>query len=245
VAGVRREIATLPLLAPVLGIRVPFPAYVGGGTDEYPWPFFGWRHLPGDELVVAALDDEARRRVALDLARFLRRLHTPEVARAARGDRLPVDPSGRTDMQRRVVKAYEYAGEAERRRLWHLPRPLRVALARAERIPPLRAPTSIVHGDLHFRHMLVDRGRLCGVIDWANVCRADPSADLQVVWAAVPPPARDEFLRAYGSVTEEQLLRARVLATSLYAALAVYAHDTGAHQLLQEATKSLSWIAAD
>jgi hypothetical protein len=40
----------------------------------------------------------------------------------------------------------------------------------------------------------------------------------------VPAGARPRFLDAYGPVTDEQLLRARVVALSLSAALARYGH---------------------
>ncbi len=245
VAGVKREIATLSSLAAVLHVRIPLPVHVGDPTDSYPWPYFGWRRLPGEELGAVSLDDEARRGLAPELARFLRRLHSETVARAASGDRLPVDPSGRTDMRRRAPKALEYVDEVERLGLWQLPSALRRVLAGAERLPPPAAPTAIVHGDLHFRHVLVEAGGISGVIDWTNLCRADPAVDLQVVWGVVPPAARDDFLREYGSITPDQLLRARVLAVSLYAALALYGHAKQEGGVRSEAIRALEWVATD
>jgi hypothetical protein len=52
------------------------------------------------------------------------------------------------------------------------------------------------------------------------------------------------FLAEYGPVTDEQLLRARVLALSLSAALAHYAHDEGFQAVEREAFSGLARAAA-
>jgi aminoglycoside phosphotransferase (APT) family kinase protein len=79
IPGVEREIAVLPRLAPLLPLPVPRPVFVGGSAEDYPWPFFGCELLPGVEAGDAALDDDARLGVALDLARFLRTLHSVDL----------------------------------------------------------------------------------------------------------------------------------------------------------------------
>jgi aminoglycoside phosphotransferase (APT) family kinase protein len=107
-------------------------------------------------------------------------------------------------------------------------------LEQAQRLP---APAELVlaHGDLHVRHVLVDeRGGLAGIIDWGDVCRADPAIDLSLVWSALPPAGREAFFAAYGAAREESLLRARVLALFLSATLARYARATGMAELERE-----------
>jgi len=68
---------------------------------------------------------------------------------------------------------------------------------------------------------------------------ADPSIDLPLVWSLLPPGGRADFLDAYGPVTEEQLLRAGVLAHFLSARIALYAHDQRLQSPLREAIGSL------
>src|SRR5438093_13481464 len=75
VPGVRREIAVLPELAPLLPIPVPVPVFVGEPAEGFPWPFFGSALLPGRELADADLEDAARLEVGRALARFRRVLH--------------------------------------------------------------------------------------------------------------------------------------------------------------------------
>lgn len=46
-----------------------------------------------------------------------------------------------------------------------------------------RGPLAVCHGDLHVRHLLVDRdGSATGVIDWGDLCLADPAVDLSIAY---------------------------------------------------------------
>jgi len=236
VPGVEVEIATLPVLAPILPLPIPTPVFVGRPADGYPWPFFGGALLQGREACDVALRDDARMGVALEVAAFLRHLHAVDLP-----DDLPIDPNGRAEMELRAPLTREQLAEVEG--LWRQPPSVERTLAEAERLPPA-APRAVVHGDLHFRHLLVDdQLRLSGVIDWGDLCRADPAVDLQLVWSFVPPAGRAEFLQAYGPVTDDQLLRARVLAFSVCAALAAYGHEEGLANVEREALDGLERAA--
>lgn len=231
--GLEREIAALPLLAPQLPLPVPRPAFVGEPSDDFPWPFFGAELIPGVEAGVAELDDEARLEVALELAAFLRALHALELDLE-----LPLDPNGRTDTAKRVRLAREDVRMLERQGLWRTPAALEALLERVARLPPAESP-AVVHGDLHFRHLLVDSGRASGVIDWGDLCRADPAVDLPLYWSFVPPAGREAFLDAYGPVSETQLERARLLSVQLCAVLAHYGHAEGRPELLRAGLEGL------
>jgi aminoglycoside phosphotransferase (APT) family kinase protein len=240
--GVGHELAVLPVLAPLLPVAIPVPEFVGEPAEGYPWAFFGSRLIRGREAAGELLDDGAPTR----LARFLGALHGDEtrVAVAARHE-LPRDPNRRADMAFRVGRAVERLDEVERLGLADLPPSIDAILEPARELP---APDGdvVAHGDLHFRHLLVDeRGGLTGVIDWGDVCRADPSIDLQVAWSLFTPEPRRAFLAAYGPVTEEQLLRARVLALFLSAVLAVYGHREGLAAVEREALAGLARAAAE
>ena len=221
IPGVERELALLPELAAQLPLPVPRPVFVGRPVEAYPWPFFGAELLPGDEAGSAELDDDERLEVALDLARFLLALHA-----VAPDERLPRDPNGREDMAKRTRLAREELGQLERLGVWHAPAQAEELLAEAEGLPPPEPPV-VAHGDLHFRHLLVDHGRASGVIDWGDVCLADPAIDLPLLWSFVEPEQRPAFLEAYGPVTDAQLVLARVLALQLCATLAHYGRSEG------------------
>jgi aminoglycoside phosphotransferase (APT) family kinase protein len=128
--------------------------------------------------------------------------------------------------------------------LWHSPPRVEDVLREAETLPPAE-PTAVVHADLHFRQLLVHEDELSGVVDWVDVCRADPGVDLLLYWSFVPPAARGAFLGEYGPVAEHSLLRGRVLALFLNAILARYGRDEGAAAVAAEAVASLERAVLD
>jgi aminoglycoside phosphotransferase (APT) family kinase protein len=238
VPGTRREIAVLPELAPLLPIPVPDPVFVGEPADRFPWPFFGSALLAGRELGEADLDDAARIEVARPLAQFLRVLHDADV-----DYELPTDANRRADMKTRVPKTRAQLADLEAEGIWRRPALVDRLLDEAERLPDSQIST-VVHGDLHFRQVLVDgNGRPTGVIDWVDVCRSDPAIDLSMLWSYFPVEGREVFLAEYGPVSHEQLLRARVVAFSLSAALAHYGHSEGFVAIEREALAGLERAA--
>lgn len=70
-------------------------------------------------------------------------------------------------------------------------------------------PKVLVHRDLHPGNVLWSRGRVSGVVDWANACRGPAGCDVAtcrsnlVDWAG--PDAADAFVAAYESITGEAL----------------------------------------
>jgi aminoglycoside phosphotransferase (APT) family kinase protein len=219
---------------------VPAPVFVGRPAGGFPWPFFGSELLPGRELGEATLDDPTRVEIGRSLARFLRRLHDAEVTYE-----LPADGNRRADMSLRVPKTREQLEALEATGLWQHPAPVDQLLEAAEALPPSDA-VAVVHGDLHFRQVLVgDDGSPTGVIDWVDVCRSDPAIDLSMLWSYLPRQGRDAFLSEYGAVRDDQLVRARVIALSLSAALAQYGHNEGFRAVEREALSGLARTAAE
>ena len=206
--GMEREIATLPRLE--LPVAIPTSLFVGEPSSGYPWRFYGARYIPGSEPL--EVTGEVRRRVSLELARTLRALHAQDAAD------LPEDANRRADMTRRVPWAREALAllgvDAED------------ILAPAEKLGPRPDCGVLCHGDLHIRQLLVGDA-LNGIIDWVDVCRADPGIDLSLLWSFVPRDMFGTFLSEYGPVAEESLVVARVLALGLNATLAKYARDVG------------------
>jgi aminoglycoside phosphotransferase (APT) family kinase protein len=145
---------------------------------------------------------------------------------------------------KRTALAREELAELDRLGLRRAPPQVASLLAQAERLPPPEAPV-LVHGDLHFRHVLVDGRAASGVIDWGDVCRSDPAIDLPLLWSFVPPAGRGAFLDVYGPVNDTQLLRARVLAIQLSAVLARYGHLEGLEGVEREGLAGLDRALVD
>ena len=246
VAGFVRELAALPRLAPELPLPVPVAAFQGQADDRFRWPWAGCRLLRGRELADAAPADADRARHGRDLGRFLRTLHDIDPAAVTvDGALLPVDPERRADMPFRVERTREQLARLDAIGLWRAPVQLDGVLERARRLPE-PAEQAICHGDLHLRHLLVgDDGELSGVIDWIDVCRADPAIDLPLYWGYLTPAGRAAFHAEYGPVAADALLRARVLAVFLWGVLAEYAREVGMPALGREALAGLHRTVAD
>jgi aminoglycoside phosphotransferase (APT) family kinase protein len=223
---IEREVRVLPRLAAALPAPISAPVYVGHPDAGYPWTFFGAELIPGAEP--DGIDDDARCRLAPQLGAFLRALHDLPVI-----DELLPDPNRRADMPYRAEMTNDWL-----ERLGHRPAGVDELLAEAVTLPPPDGDV-IAHGDLHFRHVFVNENGLAGVIDWGDVCRADPSIDLSLLWSFFPPAGRDAFLAAYGPLTDAQLLRARALAVNLCTILAVYGRDEGMSGVEREALAGL------
>jgi aminoglycoside phosphotransferase (APT) family kinase protein len=228
----QRELAVLPVLGERLPVPLPVPVHVAGPSAGFPWPFYGARWLDGAEIG----GTENRSRLARALAGILRRLHAPDVLDSLAY--LPVDVVHRADMGVRVGRTRAELEAAAADGIWDPPPAVHDLLRRAERLPPFE-PSAVCHGDLHFRQVLADDSGVTGIVDWVDVCRADPGIDLQLAFAFFGPEDRVEFFDEYGPVAESSLVRARVVALSLSASLARYGRATGARELEREAVASL------
>jgi aminoglycoside phosphotransferase (APT) family kinase protein len=242
VGGVEREIEVLGRLAGHLPLPIPEPRFIGAPGDDYPWPWFGAGFLAGAELAEAGLADADRVEAARALGGFLRALHAPRVSRLV-GTSLPVDLNRRADMAFRVRSARTRIAALAEAGLWAPTSAVEALLDEAAGLPhPPR--TTVLHGDLHVRHVLVADGTVSGVIDWGDVCIGDPSVDLSIGYGSFVGEARAAFLAAYGVVDALTELRARVVATFLAAALLAYAADRGMESLRGETLRALERIVA-
>ncbi|HEY3766494.1 MAG TPA: phosphotransferase [Gaiellales bacterium] len=246
IAGFVREIEVLPLAAPRLPLPVPLAVHRGRPDDRFAWPWAGFRLLPGRELADAAPPERDRTAHGRTLGRFLRALHDIDPGDVApEAGPLPVDPVRRADMPFRAGRAQARLQRLAEIGLWAAPAGVADMLDEARALPEPEAYT-LVHGDLHLRHLLIgDDGGLAGVIDWIDVCRADPAIDLPLYWAYLTPAGREAFHAEYGPVGADRLLRARVLAVDLWATLADYARETGMPALGREALAGLDRAVAD
>ena len=235
IPGLENEMSYLPILAPLLPLQVPEPTLLGQPTESFGWPFYGAPFLPGRELAETELDDEARTALGRPLGEFLRALHSLELDAD-----LPVDPVRRADMTFRVPKTRTRLAELEDLGLWSARSQAHQVIEAAAGLGPPE-PTSVVHGDLHLRHLLVDdEGRPTAVIDWIDLSRNEPGVDLVLYWCALPPSGREEFRASYGRLTDDQLLLGRILSLFLCGTLAVWGHHEGVEHVKREALGGLA-----
>jgi aminoglycoside phosphotransferase (APT) family kinase protein len=238
----------LPVLAPVLPVRIPAPERVGRPALGYPYPWSVVPFLPGtpaadvlDELDVLDMADGADESGALDIAAlatelgtFLAAMHRPAPADA------PPNPFRGVPLAKRagtfeanLPSVADQVDEATVRRAWD------DALA----APAYDGPPLWLHGDLHPANILVAGGHVSGIIDFGDITSGDPASDLSVAWMALPLELHKAFLSAYGGVDEGSWRRARGWALAL--AIVFLAHSADNPQLHRIGRRTLAAVLSD
>jgi aminoglycoside phosphotransferase (APT) family kinase protein len=233
----KKERRWLPSLAPLLPLAVPVPLAEGVPANGYPLEWSVYRWLKGENATTERVTDLSR--LATDLAQFVAALQridptggpppgehnffrgVPLAARDAPTRAAIVSLQGTIDAGG-VTAAWESAvGAAEWTR------------------PPVW-----IHGDLDSRNLLVENGRLSGVIDFGCLGVGDPAFDVMVAWKVLSADTRDIFRTAL-SVDEATWARGRGGALSqAVIALAYYTLETNP-VLVREAHRWLAEVLAD
>ncbi|MEV0337013.1 phosphotransferase [Nocardia sp. NPDC050717] len=185
----RRETRVMPWLAPLLPLPVPVPHL----SSETPLVV---RH----DLVPGRPIESPGAEYGRALGEFLRALHDSPAAEAIRHG-LP--PATRTRADRAA------AGDRFRADVMPLlPARHRDSAAAVLAVLADSPADTVVHGDLGPEHVLVDGGRVSGVIDFGDVHLGDAAIDLAWPLYGTPPEFAAAIAAAY-RVTDE--LRGRAL----------------------------------
>jgi len=213
----------LPVLQARLPLPIPAPVRIGNPDLGYPWSWSIVPFLPGQ--VAAQNPPSDLRDAAVFLGEFLAALHTPAPPDA------PVNPYRGVPLTHRRTAVFEnLAAVADLVDPTAVKRAWDAAIA----APSWDADPVWLHGDLHPANILVDRGRISGVIDFGDITAGDPAADLSVAWMLLPAEHHDAFRNAYRNaashaVDDDLWVRARGWALTL--SLAFLAHSADNPQL--------------
>lgn len=196
VPQIAKEREWLPRLAPHLPAAVPEPLLVGAPGRGYPYPWLVYRWVGGEDALVAAVPDWCD--LARQVAGFVTALRKVDPAGGPAPRGRAGDVAAEDAATRRAVAGLAGIVDVNRAMaVWD------AALAAG----PWPGPRVWVHGDLLPGNVLVDGGRLSGVIDWGGACVGDPAVDVMLAWA-MPPDARAAYRAALG-VDDATWARAR------------------------------------
>ncbi|MGE6699373.1 aminoglycoside phosphotransferase family protein [Hyphomonas sp. NPDC076900] len=211
----RREADALPRFA---GAPITVPTVYGKGKPSeafpYPWSVLTW--LPGIPLTASALASPAEAGRLASFCAFLRSVPPENAFRFGADNNWRGAPLAARSASFEAALARlptVYSGWANR--LWS-------QALRAE------APFSPawLHGDIHPGNILVENGRMTGVIDWGLCGVGDAACDLLSAWAMFDAPARDVFRAALGA-SEAEWLRGAGWALSMAVIFLPYAYENG------------------
>jgi len=232
----------LPKLKDYVSIAYSLPIFVGEGDDEYPAPFLGYPYLSGEFPI--GLTDKQRALSATMLAQFLRILHTFPVE-IAQENGVQYDHRDMTDIAMRKEKMQIFISDLA---LNFCEEDYRTISNYLEQLRTDRVKQKYVflHGDLHFKNMLVDdTGRISGIIDWGDINIGHPACDLNVVYSFLPPDARSDFFKEYGDVDEETKVLARLIAIYIPFLIMKQAIDDKDDRVIDEAKSNIMRALAD
>jgi aminoglycoside phosphotransferase (APT) family kinase protein len=225
-----KEFEWLPKLAPLLPLAVPAPVRRGLPGEGYPheWSVFTW--LDGEDATGARFDPA---HAAADLADLLAALRRVDPAGGPRGERgSPLRP--RDDHVRVGIDALGDLIDKEA---------VTAAWEEALAAPDWDGPPTWVHGDLDARNLLVDDGRISGVLDWGAMCVGDPACDVKVAWAVLDAETRPVF-RELLEIDDATWSRSRGWAVSqAVIALPYYLHTYPA--IVEQAWRWLAEVLSD
>lgn len=213
VGGVEKDFRWLPMIAPLLPVAIPVPLAKGRPAEGYPWEWGVYPWLGGENPTVDGIADADS--LARDAARFVDALHRIDLTGwppATRGVTLAMQD----DEARPAIAALQGMIDTEA---------ATAAWDAALRTPARSGPPVWVHGDLLPGNLLLQGGRLTGVIDWGGVGVGDPACDLIVAWGLLPPEARNVF-RAELGVDDATWARGRGWALSIALIALPYYKDT-------------------
>ena len=236
------EAKVLPLLEPYVPIPYPKPLFIGAGEGDYPAPFLGYRYLQGHSPM--GLRDERRVRSAAELARFLRMLHSFPVEKAEEYG-VQQDHRNLTDILQRKRKMDDYLSKVSAYLNEEEDGKIRDYLDRltVDRVEPKHV---FLHGDLHFKNILVDAsGLVSGIIDWGDMNIGHPGGDLSIGYSFLPPHARSDFFDQYGGADEETRILARFVAVFIPMLILMQAIDEGDARVAAEAKATIMRALSD
>ncbi|MGF9696233.1 aminoglycoside phosphotransferase family protein [Paenibacillus sp. MABNR03] len=211
-SAVKKEMAWLPVFKPLLSLPIPAPVAEGEPTEEYPLPWSINRWIEGETVSHDNIVD--LNTFAEDLANFLKELEAIDASEGIpagiqnfhRGGNLAVYDSDTRSVIDGLSGQYDQKLLLE---IWDL------ALATRYESTPLW-----LHGDVAVGNLLVQDGRLCGVIDFGTMGVGDPSSDLVMAWNFFDDTSRDIFL---GRMNADPDMINRARGWALWKALITYA----------------------
>ena len=222
-----RELAALPRLS--LPVAIPAPRHVSRPRLGFPFPFAGYRVLPGRPAGV--VPEAAQPALAAQLGEALRALHAAHLD----VDGTPAPDLDKTDRPRALRRL--------RLRLRRMEREGRLGGSSGAEIFELASALAAaedasdacwVHGDLYPKHLLLDEAqRLSGIIDWGDLRRGDRAIDLAIAYGLFAPPARARFFEALGGVDEATHRRARFFAVWYGVVLSDFGVSEGMDDLVE------------
>lgn len=233
------ENRVLAKLQNVISLQIPNPMYQGIPTQKFPFHFQGYEKLPGLSLYQSDLPEDQLKSCLQSFASFLKELHGVGVDQAQAWG-LQKSLYDKTNIDLVVATLHERTAQIKDLNLVkidHDALETEIDVAREMIVP--QDVACLVHNDLDARHLLMNNGKLSGIIDWSDVDINHPVVDFSSVWAMFPKSMHESFFKTYGHIDENIWNYARILALiRSVRTLILFGYRMNDKKLLQAAIKS-------
>lgn len=214
-----KELMWMPKLAPLLPIAVPHPLAVGAATTDYPWPWYIYRWLDGENAVISPVVDQYH--AATVMAQFLHALWQ-------------IDPSDGPEPGSHNFNRGEPLANRDaftRAGIASLPDTVNAAAVTEAWESALETPLwsgapRWIHGDLQPGNVLVRNGQINAIIDFGGLGVGDPACDLMAAWTLLSAEVRHIFRAMLPSVDDAMWARGRGWALSVWVGGIAYYAET-------------------
>lgn len=232
------ENKVLPKLHEMLSLQIPKPIYFGKPNELYPFHFHGYQILIGTPAYQADLSDDELRMCLQNVAQFLKQLHSIKAVRAqAMGAQLQM--YDRTNVNIVIESLQKRMGIIQEKNIYALDHVfIDTLIAQAQVVIINRDNDCLAHGDLDYRHMLLQDNKLTGIIDWGDVGISHPVVDLGVIHGMFPKSMHANFFTMYGAVEKDIWVYAKFLALHRAITLMLYGFDIKDAKMFAAAVQS-------
>jgi len=232
------ENKVLPKLYSVVPLPIPKPIYFGKPTEIYPFHFHGYKMLTGTPAYRVNLSDDALKECLKSLAQFLKQLHSIKAVQAqAMGAQIQMHD--KTKVQLVIEYLQKRMEDIQQANIFEFDRAfIDDLIAQAKAVVIDHSDDCLVHGDLDYRHMLIEQNKLAGIIDWGDVGINHPVIDFAVVHGMFSKSMHEIFFQEYEIVNDDIWLYAKFLALHRAITLMLYGHDIKDMKMFNAAKKS-------
>ena len=196
VRQIAKEHKWLTLLAPKLPLPISESIAMGKPSNDYPFYWSIYRWLEGDSANTVELNDITLETIATQLAYFLQELHkfdadidsAPQLHNWWRAAHTSTYDEETREL---INKLGDVIDTRKASSLWQ-----KAISSKWEKRPVW------VHGDVASGNILLNRGKLCAVIDFGCLGVGDPACDLTIAWTFFKNNSRQAFKNAFNFDTE-------------------------------------------
>ncbi|MCS5711979.1 phosphotransferase [Candidatus Berkiella aquae] len=210
---IEKEQRWLPFLAPHLPLAIPVPIGKGQPQNNYPsyWSIFHW--LEGNNAINAVNLDLAQ--AARDLAKFINSLHRIDATSGPSTYRgLPLNTRDE-EVHKALADLEGIVDTSAALKIWNI----------CKQAPIWDKPPVWIHSDLLPANILVNNGKVTGIIDFGMMGIGDPACDLLPAWSLLDRDSRETF-RTTLLIDDATWLRGKGWALSIGLIILPYYFDT-------------------